>query len=272
MSRWSILSHLMPTALWLSLGSEALSAADAPAKADPPKPFFVQTAYLPEAVGKAHRISLSGVLSGKGAVVFDGNACTGVDLFGDVGACTMMFIKPIPVEFRQLRLADPTGKHRRVFRLEGKTEPPGVRYYITMPSEANAKDGPWRLIVEKSDKDRCAITLEPADAAAKPVSRIVGVQCAIEKSNPPNLVVSATGEVPTLGWKNPALTRVVYVQFPPDGIWDYTFTAIPPTGPVPQQVAPVQATDRWSGYPWDKLKGIRVHCANGPAWEVRFGK
>ena len=260
-------------------------AADKPGatkSAEVGKPFFAETVYLPDPVGNTHRIRLTGALGevgGKGTAVFDGNSCTGVNEFGDVGTCTKMFFASVPIEFTRLRLADPAGRDRRVFQISGKTEPSGVLYYLVTPREGNPQQGPWRLVVEKDKQNRRAITLESTDKpksppvpAARPVSRITSVQCAIDKSNSPNLTVTAVGEVPTLGWTKPSLTRVVYVQFPPDGIWDYNFTAIPPTGPVPSVISPVQAADCWKGYPTGKLKGIRIHCASGPAWEVRFGK
>lgn len=93
------------------------------------------------------------------------------------------------------------------------------------------------------------------------VGKIVGVEYAVEKINPPNLVVTATGEVPTAGYQKPALERVSYVDPPADGIQDYFLRATPPSEVADQVVSKVKATDTWKGYteeaPW--IKGIRVH-------------
>lgn len=93
------------------------------------------------------------------------------------------------------------------------------------------------------------------------VAKIVDVEYAVEKIIPPNLIVTATGEVPTAGYQKPTLERVTYVVPPADGIQDYYLRATPPSGVAAQVISNVKATDRWKGYtdeaPW--IKGIRVH-------------
>lgn len=72
------------------------------------------------------------------------------------------------------------------------------------------------------------------------------------------LTVMAVGEVPTGGYAKPTLTRVTYVQQPPDGIQDYTLRATPPAGPATQVISQVKASDTWQALPkW--VKGIRIH-------------
>lgn len=93
------------------------------------------------------------------------------------------------------------------------------------------------------------------------VKKILKVEYVIEKINPPNLVVTAMGEVPTGGFEKVKLVRVVYITPPEDGIQDYILFALPPSGPAAQVISQVEAKDTWSGYakeaPW--IKGIRVH-------------
>jgi hypothetical protein len=91
------------------------------------------------------------------------------------------------------------------------------------------------------------------------VATIDSVRCAINKSNPPELVVMAYGTVPTGGWTNEKMDPRVYVTPPVDGIWDYDFMALKPTGPVPQVITPIQATHTWADYPANDLKGVRIH-------------
>lgn len=85
------------------------------------------------------------------------------------------------------------------------------------------------------------------------------------KSNPSKLDISATGEVPTSGWSNPALTPWYYIVPPKDGVQDFDFVATAPTGIVSQVIKPIAVqlivdidpTDYWGkGQP---LQGIRVH-------------
>jgi hypothetical protein len=93
------------------------------------------------------------------------------------------------------------------------------------------------------------------------VANILEVKFAIQKSLPPNLVVTAVGELPTGGYTEAVLSRVVYSKPPADGIQDYVLTAVKPSGIVPQVISRVEASDTLKAYteaaPW--MKGIRVH-------------
>lgn len=101
---------------------------------------------------------------------------------------------------------------------------------------------------------------------------IVEVTYDIQVSQPPNLIVKAVGEVPTAGYTEPTLTRVVYVMPPADGIQDYHFTAVKPGGIVPQVVTKINATDTWKAYteaaPW--IKGVRIHGIDGGVKVIMF--
>ncbi|MET0552687.1 MAG: hypothetical protein ABW221_06600 [Vicinamibacteria bacterium] len=71
------------------------------------------------------------------------------------------------------------------------------------------------------------------------------------------LVVLAHGHTRTSGWTNGRLVPVVYVQPPPDGIWDMAFEADPPTGIVLQVLSPIAALYVWTDPP-KGVKGVRV--------------
>jgi hypothetical protein len=87
------------------------------------------------------------------------------------------------------------------------------------------------------------------------IKKVVSAKLVAEKGL---LTVSAVGEVPTGGYTKPTLTRVQYFKQPDDGIQDYTFEAVPPTGIVTQVVSEVAATDKWPSLPgW--VKGVRIH-------------
>ncbi len=104
------------------------------------------------------------------------------------------------------------------------------------------------------------------DPQPRIVTKIINVDCAVEKMHPPNLVVRAVSQVSTGGWTKARLVRVTYATAPEDGIQDYIMFAVPPSGAATQAFSKVEATNRWEGYadeaPW--IKGVRVHgCHDG---------
>jgi hypothetical protein len=93
------------------------------------------------------------------------------------------------------------------------------------------------------------------------VNKILHVGFAEEESDPPNLVVKVTGQVPTAGYGKVRLVRANYANPPEDGIQDYFLLAIPPSDAAAQVISEVDASDKWVGYrkvaPW--LRGVRIH-------------
>ena len=103
-----------------------------------------------------------------------------------------------------------------------------------------------------------ALEALPAPAPQKPVMR---VRAASAKLIKPHVVqVCARGVVPTAGWTNAQLRPVIYVQAPPNGIYDFDFVATPPTGIVPQVVTPIKAIRIWTPSPAG-LHGVRIKGA-----------
>lgn len=106
------------------------------------------------------------------------------------------------------------------------------------------------------------------------VGKINKVRYSEQESQPPNLVVTACGEVPTGGYKNPKLVRVVYVTPPDDGMQEYYFFADKPSGQVPQVITAIEASDTWKRYteeaPW--LKGLRIYGVGKGIKEVMLGE
>lgn len=92
------------------------------------------------------------------------------------------------------------------------------------------------------------------------VSSVTKVRVGILESKPAQIVVSADGEVPTSGWKNPELAAWAYIKPPEDGIQDFDFIAERPTGIVLPMITPISG----SGTTWklDWMKGVRVHSAS----------
>lgn len=94
----------------------------------------------------------------------------------------------------------------------------------------------------------------------KPIIRVNAVNLTLLKSLPPQLAITAFGEVSSGGWKNGTLAARHYFVPPADGIWDFDFVATPPTGIAIQVILPITAHTTLTAPPaW--LKGIRVHSA-----------
>ncbi|MGB8191667.1 MAG: hypothetical protein WCF67_07100 [Chitinophagaceae bacterium] len=91
------------------------------------------------------------------------------------------------------------------------------------------------------------------------VYEVKSVKLTIEKKLPPTLLIHADGVTRTAGYKDPRLEPYVYIQPPPDGIYDFSFVADKPSGPVADVLTPVEADYKWDNYPKD-LKGVRVHA------------
>lgn len=85
------------------------------------------------------------------------------------------------------------------------------------------------------------------------------VMVSLQKSNPPNLLVSALGKVRTSGWKNARLTtRIKGIS--PEGFMEFDFKADPP-GPgemVLQAILPVTAERIILGVVAPELRGVKV--------------
>ena len=110
-----------------------------------------------------------------------------------------------------------------------------------------------------------SVTTAAEPARREIVKKILDIELAVQESEPPGLAVTATGEVPTSGWENAVLVRVVYDKPPADGIQDYILFADRPSGVVAEVISRVVAKNTWKGYkkqaPW--LKGVRIHGSGG---------
>jgi len=90
------------------------------------------------------------------------------------------------------------------------------------------------------------------------------------KKNPPEYRIDATGKTATSGWSNPDLSAVVYVQPPPDGIYDFDFVAEPPSGMAAQVLTPIKAQKILGKMP-KGFRGVRVSAKSNKK-EALLGK
>jgi hypothetical protein len=99
------------------------------------------------------------------------------------------------------------------------------------------------------------------EAMPEPMQKILEItelNVSILESFPPQLKVLAKGTVPTTGWSNPQLIPYVYVQAPPDGIYDFDFVATPPKDIAAQVISPIRVS---ATLPGQGVKGIRIHAS-----------
>lgn len=93
------------------------------------------------------------------------------------------------------------------------------------------------------------------------VSSVINVSLSvIQKGNQSQLLITAKGQVPTPGWTNPELVPFVYIQAPPDGIYDFNFVAERPDGMQPQVLSTIDVKHVLNPLPAN-LKGVRIHSA-----------
>ena len=88
----------------------------------------------------------------------------------------------------------------------------------------------------------------------------------LEKSLPPNLIVTAVGTVNSGGWSNFSLSQVEYLTPPKDGVQEYAFIGDPPSGIATQalesnkqafaRIERVDQANYWG--PGLPIKGVRV--------------
>ena len=108
-------------------------------------------------------------------------------------------------------------------------------------------------------RDKIQPTKPAMGAKEQPVLSVIDVKLAADKTYPPKLIIGAQGTVGTPGWTNAKLVPFVYIQPPPDGIYDFNFVATPPTKAVPQVVTCIDVKHVLETIP-KNLKGVRIHA------------
>ena len=234
------------------------SRGDDPA-ANVPEKVALTTAFLARPVGRAHQITIRGQLGGKGEVTLDGNTCS-VNQFGDSEICTEIFFAPIEVDFVQLRLADPSGQGRRIYRLDGKLAPENYHYFLVVPHEGR---GEHRLVINAGDDNRRVITLvverpsgqEPQPDPHEKSDLCKNAQYRAEQISG-KVIIYATGENPTAAYK-------VFFEQLPIRIYppQFRLLCIKPDGPAAQVITPFKVMTSFQAQ--EPVSAVVVHDASG---------
>jgi hypothetical protein len=91
------------------------------------------------------------------------------------------------------------------------------------------------------------------------ILEVLDVELFVLENHPPKLRIRASGNIPGEGWTNPRLEPFVFIQPPPDGIYDFDFVADPPhQEPATDAITPIGVVHLWDPLPPD-AKGVRIH-------------
>jgi hypothetical protein len=101
------------------------------------------------------------------------------------------------------------------------------------------------------------------------IMQVDSVVVQVLKSSPPQILVEASGQTNTSGWKHFELQPYVYIQPPRDGIWDMDFAGQAPTGIVLPVLRPAHASVTLPLPDW--CKGVRVHAASNAMEAILSG-
>lgn len=242
------------TAAWLATqaGLTGPMLADETKATGGPQVDF-QTAYLAAPIGRAHQIRVSVQLGGYGTLTLDPNTCTATQ-FGDTGVCTEISPRRVPVRAVQLRLADPTGQGRRLFRLTSEEQTLEEQYFLVVPRRRSQTH---RLIVDLANDNRRVVTLEavPPPPAGKPELCANAEYSAVASDG--KVVITAKGEHPTAGWKV-AFEQLPIRIFPPQ----HRLVCVRPGGVVAQVITPFEATATFKSD--GAVREVVVHDTRGP--------
>src|SRR5437764_14839312 len=109
---------------------------------------------------------------------------------------------------------------------------------------------------------------EFAQQSERPIYRVEYVSLTFLALNGPRIVlISAYGATNTSGWSRFRLQPYIYIQPPPDGLWDFVFVGDPPLGISLDVVSHATATYVWTLGQSD-FRGVRVHSATNAVEKI----
>lgn len=93
------------------------------------------------------------------------------------------------------------------------------------------------------------------------VRRVDSVELTRISSKSAQVNISAYGTASTPDWAGAQLVPFVYVQAPPDGIYDFTLVALPPlSGATTQVLTPLPEPGSLTEFLPDGFRGVRIHA------------
>lgn len=104
------------------------------------------------------------------------------------------------------------------------------------------------------------IMIDPVNSASTPVWSVDLVKVFPTVKDTTQFNIYVLGKVNSGGWSNPQLVPFQYIQPPPDGIYDYNFVAVPPSGPSAGAFGNIELVNLLGAIPAE-MKGVRIHAA-----------
>lgn len=103
----------------------------------------------------------------------------------------------------------------------------------------------------------------PGMAKDKDVMSVDSAKLTVLKGGSAWVQIDATGKVRTGGWTHGRLSPMFINGAPKDGLYAFSFLAIPPTGTVTEQITSISVDPPhvWKGYP-TALKGVKIVSAS----------
>ena len=93
------------------------------------------------------------------------------------------------------------------------------------------------------------------------IAEITDIQLDLLDSKPLQLVITVNGNTTSAAWTDPKLQQYTYIAPPADGIYDFSFLAVPPSEPSASVITPIMVTHILSPLGAD-VKGVRIHAKN----------
>jgi hypothetical protein len=92
------------------------------------------------------------------------------------------------------------------------------------------------------------------------VYQVDSVELTLINTKPPQVNISASGSANTTGWADAELIPFVYVQAPPNGVYDFTLVAYPPVGPAGQMITPLPEPASLTEFVPLGFRGVTIHA------------
>lgn len=102
-----------------------------------------------------------------------------------------------------------------------------------------------------------------------PIMKIESVALSRHQSNPPELIILVHGMVNSGGWRNIKLIPYLYIQPPPDGIYDFEMVGTKPGGIVTQAIVEVKAAYKMNYPKAREVKGVRINSRTNRITKLR---
>lgn len=101
----------------------------------------------------------------------------------------------------------------------------------------------------------------------QPIAEVTEISLEHVTGSPSQLLITAKGDASSLGWTNPSLEQIINPNPPQDGIYEFSFVALPPAEASATLFTPIEATRILDPFPEDML-GVRIKAEQNDLLEM----